>query len=84
VFFLLCYKKVLENYVGVVMVRFIGIDAPEVGQTGAAEATAFVTTHTLNQTVWLGNQAETTQMCMGDCGVVYGCKFHQTLVTKAK
>ena len=33
--------------------RFIGIDAPEVGELGADEATEFVQTHTYRQTVWL-------------------------------
>jgi len=34
-------------------VRFIGIDAPEIGEAGADEATAFVRERVLNQTVWL-------------------------------
>jgi len=34
-------------------VRFIGVDAPEIGEPGAAEATQFVRSKTLGQTVWL-------------------------------
>ena len=35
------------------VVRLIGIDAPEIGQAGAAEATAFVTDKAEGATVWL-------------------------------
>ena len=34
-------------------VRFIGIDAPEIGEPGADEATLFVREHVYGQTVWL-------------------------------
>jgi len=34
-------------------VRFIGVDAPEIGEAGANEATAFVRNSIINNTVWL-------------------------------
>jgi|GEM_PF-1570696 len=43
-------------------VRLIGVDAPEIGTPGADEATAFVTTHILNQTVWLEADGNNTDV----------------------
>ncbi|MCL2227301.1 MAG: thermonuclease family protein [Oscillospiraceae bacterium] len=42
----------VEIYTGE-RVRFVGVDAPEVGEAGADEATAFVRERVLNQMVWL-------------------------------
>ena len=42
----------IELYCGE-RVRFIGLDAPEIGEPGAAEATLFVKEHTYGQIVWL-------------------------------
>lgn len=41
-------------------VRLIGVDAPEVGDPGGAEATAFVSERVLNQTVWLESDGDDT------------------------
>jgi endonuclease YncB( thermonuclease family) len=49
----------IEIYTGE-RVRFIGVDAPEVGEAGADEATAFVRERVLNQTIWLETDGNDT------------------------
>ena len=49
----------VEIYTGE-RVRFIGVDAPEAGEAGANEATAFVRERVLNQTIWLETDGNDT------------------------